>query len=260
MSNFFLHLNSNDVDLGTSSDFFVDFERSGINFNDSEIVVGLDYVIMPNLIYPIRSGRNTIRWQEAGAEYSVIIPDGTYDETTFPTALKTALDAASTTPLVYTVSINAANKKLTVSATGNFQIKMASSANSPDIWRVIGFNYATNTPSAATQTGTMPARLDGDEFFTILCENFSSTSMSSSFIQRGLMDIIPLKNNFGDVIYHQYNETTNFIVANINELKQFRVRIIDSLGYNVPIADNCPVYLKFRVKLTQVGGADPYGF
>jgi hypothetical protein len=78
MSSFFLFLNSKDVDFGTNTNFQVDFEKSGIPFSEEEIAIGLDFAIMPYLIYPIHSGRNKLVINEGGGDLTATIDEGYY--------------------------------------------------------------------------------------------------------------------------------------------------------------------------------------
>lgn len=248
-SSFYLFLNSRDTDYGTSANFQVDFEKTGIDFSEAEIAVGLDYAIFPYLIYPIRSGRNALVINEGGGDLTATIADGYYDSSNFPAALKTALDAAGA--LTYTVTISATTNKITISATGAFTMKFASAATSPDMWKILGFAYNTDTSSAASHDGSMPVRLDGDEYFVLQIENFPSANVSSSFSTRGIMDIIPMNGAFGDVIYYKPNQINNFVFAQMNDLKFLRIHIVDINGYDIPITDNCEVLLKLRIISTQ---------
>ena len=189
---------------------------------------------------------------EGGADITVTLPEGNYDITSFPVAMKTALDAASVAPLTYTVTISATSNKITIAATGAFSIKFASNSTSPDMWKILGFPYQTNTSSAASLTGTMPIRLDGDEYYVLSIDNIGNENMSSSFTMRGLMDIIPMHGNFGDIIYYKPNEHNNLVLGQMTQLKLINIRITDQDGFDLPIADNCEVFLKFRVISTQI--------
>lgn len=249
MTSFFLFLNSKDVSIGTSSNFQVDFEQSGINFSDAEIAIGVDYVIFPNLIYPIRSGRNQLVINEGGGNLTATIAEGNYDITTFPTALKTALDAAGAD--TYTVTISSSTYKITISSTGTFSMKFSSTSTSGDMWKILGFAYNTDTSTTASHTGTMPIRLDGDEYYCLMIDNLPSTNISSSFSTRGIMDIIPMNNAFGDIIYYTPNQKNNFVLTNTENLKYLRIRITDQWGYDIPLPDNCEVLIKLRVICSQ---------
>lgn len=190
MSSYYLFLNSQDSDLGTSANFQVNFEKSGINFHGCEVAIALDYVIFPNLITLIRSGINQLVINEGADDLVATIADGFYDITTFPTALKTALDAAGAN--TYTVSISATTYKITISSTGAFSMKFSSSSTSQDMWKILGFGFNTDTSSAASQTASMTVRLDGEDYYILQIDNLPSPNVSSSFASRGIMNIIPL--------------------------------------------------------------------
>lgn len=249
---FYLFLNSKDVNFGTSANFQVDFQQSGIKFSDGEIAIGLDYVVFPNLIYPIRSGKsNKLTFNEGGSDLVATIDEGYYDSSSFPIALKTALDNAGAN--TYTVSISSTTNKITISATGNFSMKFGTTTQtSPYMWKILGFNYDSTTSSAASHTGTMPIRLDGEEYYCLNIENLPSSNISSSFSQRGIMGIIPLKSAYGDIIFHQFNEKNNLVLASMNDIKFLRVRITDPDGVDIPLPDNGEVMISLRIISTQV--------
>lgn len=245
---FYLFLNSADTDYGTSANFNVDFEKSGIPFSENEIACGLDYLIMPNLIYPIRSGRNTLSFNEGGGNLTAVIPDGYYDATSFPAALKSAMQLVGAD--IYTITISSTTNKITIASTGTFSLNFA--ASSPYMWKILGFAYNATFASAASQSGSMPVRLDGDEYFVLNVENFSASNISSSFVSRGIMDIIPMNGNFGDVIYYKPNEINNFVLGIMSDIKQIRIHITDVDGYDIPISDNCEIFIKLRIISTQI--------
>lgn len=244
---FFLFLNSKDTDYGSSANFQVDFDKSGIPFSDAEIAVGLDYAIMPNLIYPIRTNRNKVIFNEGKSNLTATIPDGHYDSSSFPSALQTAMNSAGT--LTYTVTISSTTNKITIAATGAFSLIFTDTSSY--MWKILGFAYNSTTSSAASQTGTMPVRLDGDEYFVLMIENLPSENVSSSFSTRGIMDIIPMNGAFGDVIYHTPNQINNLVLGQMSDLKFLRIHIVDVDGYDIPITDNCEIMLKLRIISTQ---------
>lgn len=249
---FFLFLNSADVDIGTSANFQVNFDKTGIKFGDeSEVAIGLDYVIFPNLIYPIRANRsNRLVFNEGAADLTATLNEGNYDSAGFATELQTRLNAAGT--LTYTVSISSITNRITISATGSFSLKFrTNTATGPYMWKVLGFAYDTNTSSASSQTGSMPVRLDSDEYYVLNIDNLQSNNVSSAVASRSLMDIIPMKSGYGDIIYHQFNEKNNFILASYSDLKYLRIRITDSFGIDIPMPDNGEIFIKLRVISTQ---------
>lgn len=243
MSSFFLFLNSRNTDYGSSANFTVNFERSGIDFNDSEVAVGLDYAIFPNLLYPIRANRNKVVFNEGAGNLTATIAEGYYNSSNFPTALKTALDAAGLD--TYTVTISSTTGKITIASTGNFSLDF--SDTSSEMWKILGFPYSTIILPAASHTGTMPLRLDGDEYVCLMLENISTDNASSSFSMRGILDIIPLNGAFGDVIYYRGNENNNLALGTAEQFKQVRVRITDIDGYDIPLPDNAEIFLKLRI-------------
>ena len=249
MSSFFLYLNSKDSFIGTSANFLVDFEKSGVEFSDSQVAIGLDYAIFPNLIYPIRSnGRNTLVFNEGGGNLTATITEGNYDSTAFCTALKTAMEAVGGD--TYTITVSSTTNKITIASTGTFSMNFTLSGGY--MWKILGFPYDTTTSTAGSHTGTMPIRLDGDEYYVLMLENLSSPNASSSFSTRGILDIIPMNGAYGDVIYYKGNEKNNLVLGTVDQLKQVRVRLVDYDGFDLPITDNAETFFKLRVINTQI--------
>lgn len=245
---FYLFLNSKDTSYGTSANFNVDFDRSGIPFSEGEISIGLDYIIMPNLIYPIRANRNKVIFNEGGSDKVATIPDGYYDSSNFPAVLKTALEDAGA--LAYAVTISGTTNKITISASGSFTLKFTDTSSY--MWKILGFNYNSVTSSDTEHTGSMPVRLDGDEYFVLQLENLPSENISSSFATRAIMDIIPMNGAYGDVIYYMPNQVNNFVLGQMNDLKFIRVHIVDVDGWDIPIPDNCEIMIKLRIISTML--------
>lgn len=240
---FYLFLNSKDTSFGTSANFQVDFQKSGIPFSEGEVAIGLDYLIMPNLIYPIRANRNQVVFNEGGADKVATIPTGYYDSTNFPGVLTAALNDAGA--FTYTVTISSTTNKITISAGSAFVLKFTNTSSY--MWKILGFDYNSVTASATEHTGSMPIRLDGDEYFVLQLENLPSENISSSFTTRGIMDVIPMNGAFGDVIYYTPNQINNLVLGQLNDLKYIRVHIVDVDGYDIPITDNCEIMIKLRV-------------
>ena len=103
-----------------------------------------------------------------GAVQQAIIQPGNYDRTTFPAAVKTAMEAVSA--LTFTVSIDKPSGRLTILGTGPFSLLFASGASAPPptsksytIDKIMGFPRA-DTAFAAAAVGTYPINLSGENY------------------------------------------------------------------------------------------------
>lgn len=242
MSSFFIILDSRNRLSGSNASFEVDFNTN--NINDQEVAIGLDSAVIPNFIYPIRSGRNQIVFNEGKGNLTATIDEGFYDATNFAAAVKTALDAASTTPLVYTVSISTTTNRITISTTANFSINFASSSS--EMWKILGFSQGITTTSALSCTGTMPVRLDNDEYLLLEIMNVSNDNLNTQFPSTSIVDTIPLNGAFGDVIYYKSNDVNNYSIAEHSDIMFLRVKLRDPNGYDVSLPENAHIMIKLR--------------
>ena len=149
----------------------------------------------------------------------VNITQGNYDSVTFPTELKTLLDAesiASGNSLTYTVTIDNSTKKLTISATGNFSVQLENSSE------ITGFT-STTAGAVANHTGDSVVNLSGPRNL-YLRSNIAQSLQRDSVIENNnnfnnVLKRIPTNGNSGDVIYYNFTDTeymeANLDIANV---------------------------------------------
>jgi hypothetical protein len=206
-----------------------------LHFSESASThIALDNVIFANAAFPINSNNNTILFQEnnsTAATYTATITAGVYTGATLATEIKTRMDAATGNAYTYTVSFNAATKKLTISTT-NFRILLSSTAK-----KVIGLGVSEQS-FAASQALPNPVRLDGSQYVSVV-SNFTSKNISSGYSQSILLRV-PLDVSYGELVNYS-SQTDDYNLVDVSELSSISFRLYgdDGLPYELP--SNCPV-------------------
>ena len=117
MNNIYIKIDSSNRDTGSSSSSYT------INLTDplSTGTYKLHYFHMPLSIYNVTSNNNKIYFYENSANRTGTITPGIYSSLDITTAVKSAMDAASTGAYnVFTISLDSNTQKITYSASNNF--------------------------------------------------------------------------------------------------------------------------------------------
>lgn len=198
MSNsFFIYIDSEDRTSGVSNSFSV--QLSDFNLKQGASVhVSLHECSFLNCEYPINSNNNTITFYEASSTatlYTATIAEGNYSSTTFPTALKSALESASGNAYTYTVSIASATDKLTISTTLPAVFQLVSVPS----WT----GLSSGTSFAATTTGTYPLNLSGIEYVDLLCPTLINDNINIGVNTNSILKRIPITVPYGSLSFYQ---------------------------------------------------------
>jgi len=236
---FYIFADSRSKEYGSNSSFALLFENNP-DVGEGSVKIGLDEVMIVNGVFPIRSGNNTFTFAEGGGALTATVTPGYYNSLSFCTAVKTAMQAVGA--LVYTPTISSTTNFLTISATGNFTLSFASG----NFWKVAGFAKTYAGAAAASHTGSMPVRLDGDEYLYLELLNTSNDNMVGNYPGSTVLDTIPLDKGFGNLIYYKSNPQNNFTLVRADDVQEVRLRLRDPDGYDWPIPENCPVFIKLR--------------
>jgi hypothetical protein len=155
------------------------------------------YAHIPYTIHNIGSTNNKFYFDEGGGTLTATIPSGFYTSTTLLEALHTALNTAGAS--VFTVALDINTQRATVSAVGNFSVRMASGDS-----RCLSVGFDTDTSGGTTHTG----------------ENFVNIEKLQS-LNLDLNDIVQVKGS---------NVGTTFTVpcdVNVLEVLEFKSNIAD---------------------------------
>lgn len=99
--------------------------------------------------FTITTENQNLNFDEGGGELTAVIPVGAYSLEDLAEQIKVSLDAASTLPQEYTVSVDRISRRITISAASNFDLLSNSGSQfGTSIWFDIGFS------SASDKTGT----------------------------------------------------------------------------------------------------------
>lgn len=215
-----------------------------VNFNDP-LPGGkrckLTSCTIPCNVLVINDYNNTFYFRENGfGPVPAILTNGVYDITTFPVAVKTAMDTASSAARTYTVSISSTTNKMTITgSSGTFQLYMrdpsvSNAMTNEDLIRRMGFSAATST--ALSQTGDMQVYLAPPPSVLIQISNVDSSSLMTSqrdnYANPSASFYVPLGVSSYD--FSKYSENTEFLQVREmlgGQQKNIRIRLLTSDGY-----------------------------
>lgn len=102
--------------------------------------------------HEVTSANNKIDFDEGGGELTATLDVGAYTLTEFAAEIENALNAAGA--LVYTVTLNRTTRKITIAATGNFDLLVSTGTNvGSSAWALAGFSGADKTGAASYEGG-----------------------------------------------------------------------------------------------------------
>lgn len=241
----YAYLDSRNSNDSNNNDFNLYF--NSFNLNGGQYLISLDSAIIPNLIYPIRTGYNAILFREngSGPTLTSTLTSGVYDATTFCSQLKTQLEAVGAE--TYTVSISSTTKKITIASTGTMELR--TTEMSAGMCAILGFGAAELTGYAASITGSLPVRLDNpaNDYLIIMMDNISNGSLSSQVVSRSVLEQVPLNQSYGEIVYYENNGDENHSLVDVSTLDSVRIRILDVSGNPVSLPSNCYVWLKLKM-------------
>lgn len=215
-----IYINSNPGSQGisgTGSNFTVYLRGSPIIPRQGRAIkVAVTTATIPLTYYGVNSTNNVINITETQASpagtktFDVTIPPGQYTSSSFPTAVQSAFNAASTSPngygLNYTITLSTDTGKMTfaISNTG-YTISLNTTAATSTALVPLGLAAGT-TPtfdSTTSYTGPNVVNIIGPTEFTIRCGNFLANIYETRVQSEApILAVIPIVGNqFDSVIY-----------------------------------------------------------
>lgn len=167
----------------------------------------LAYVLIPNTFYTVNPSNNTFVINEGGADITVTLVDGFFDNRTFPVMLKERLDVSGTQ--IYTVTLSPVTNKITISAVGAFSLSFTKSESTAHT--LIGFNKS-DYASAVSQVA--PNLINLSPIHTINI-SINEISMISQQNLQGTTFMIPVP--AGSLSYINYIPPVEF-----NQIVEFQ--------------------------------------
>jgi hypothetical protein len=236
-SNYF-YIQSADRINGTATNFNVNNQNFG-NSSSMELQV----IVIPYTFYPVDSNHTTLTFQinGSGVNLNATIPAGYYDSTTFPVALKTAMDTAAGTQ-TYTITISGTTGLITITQnSGTFLIKGSSTMNP-----IIGFT-SSDTSGAITQISPNLINLSGTDYLDIYSSQltkFDTKSLDSALSNTTRVIRIPVKDyTFGSTI--TYRPKFHHMNHKPEDQGQIDVIVRDMYG-NIISLNGRDWYMKFK--------------
>lgn len=182
------------------------------------------WITIPNTYYNVNSTNNQIYFEEsvAGA-LTGTLATGSYTSTTLPSAIVTAMEAASA--LTYTVTYSATLSSLTITpSSGTLAFNYATNTTN-SAHKVMGFDVS-DTGLAASQTGPNPIQLAAPLSIGInIAEAHSENYVTSDEKQATL--IVPYISEFNSFVYQSSDIHRQFLMFK-NPVNTLNVTVIDT--------------------------------
>jgi hypothetical protein len=149
-----LYVDSCRYNYGTNNQFTILLDRALASVKNSKYIKAQ----IPRTFYGVNSFNNSFVFQEeVGVAFTASVSAGNYTIAEFLTALKTAMDIASTNGRVYTLTHSSITNKITISINaGTFSVLGANASSTGHL--LIGFD-AVSTAQATPQTGSLVERI-----------------------------------------------------------------------------------------------------
>lgn len=233
-------LNSKEKSFGTTSDFEINLNLNNVIQNNG-FQISVSNFTMPLLEYGISSKNNLLVFQENGSatDKLAIIDPGSYDSSSFMTALTLALEAAGSN--TYSVTYNSNSKKITIDASPS-TFKLINSS----MLDAIGFEQMTSFSTAASSTN--PINISGTTFIDIYTNLITNNYTPGNKQQGALLCRAPVNVSFGGLIeYNDYN-SHYFDVLNDESISNLNIALYDDKGQLLELPDNCYCSLTLVLK------------
>jgi hypothetical protein len=167
----------------------------------------LKQVFIPNTAFNINATNNCIYFSEASSVITATITPGFYTSTTLPTAVATAMNAATTNITTYTATINTYTGVMTINGSGAFRMMFGTRTNSAA--EVLGFDRENSSSIGTFSSGLYGVNLNTLTSYNIRIVDSVGTIYNSTFTNDGYRYafIVPITTNSMEV---QMYESGNF--------------------------------------------------
>lgn len=103
--------------------------------------------------YTITNSNKFLNFDEGGGELTATLAVGAYSLTELLTVIKTAMDAVSTLPQAYTITVDRDTRKITIASDATFDLLISSgSQTGSSPWTLMGFTGSVDLTGAITYT------------------------------------------------------------------------------------------------------------
>lgn len=185
--------------------------------------------LLANTFYNVDSTNNIIYFNENSTNKTATITAGYYTSSTFPAAVKTAMDTASGGYNTFTVTLDSATKKVTIAAGNAFSFKFATNLNTGlGAQDLIGVG-PLDTSAVTSYTCTRVMNL-ADPMAVLVQIDPVSDNIRSMYGSASGCIYIPIVKPWGDIV--EINDTTEYpqSITLPNQTSKLKVTFRDSKG------------------------------
>jgi hypothetical protein len=204
--------------------------------------VRLSNYVVPNTWDNIITGYNdkfTVT-EPANANNTVTIAQGAYNITSLAAALKTALDASSPGGAVYTVTVDNASARLSISCT----VAIAYNPSLSTMGSVLGF-AASDTASGLLIRGSRCFNVSANEIY-IVCNLVRPIKINNGDLR--ILEKVVVDKNFGNRLTNS-NIDPEFVPIDGNQFNQVEISLVFADGSPVPMRSGWSIDLDFIAML-----------
>lgn len=177
---------------------------------------------LPNVIYTVNSADDTnkIYFYENSTAKTASITAGYYTESSFPAAVKAALDTASGGFATFTVTISSTTKRMTVTSDQDFGLRFATAEGAS---RRMGFARADTATNATSHVGGNVIQLNLPMFCVVQIDT------ANSHLEVPPTDnahfYVPIDADFGSVVNYDCNSHEMLQRATFSRSNVLRIKL-----------------------------------
>lgn len=248
----FIFVNSSDrQDLNSSNTDFNLF-LSNYNYSRGAVALSVENVAFHHTQYIVRSGNNTLVWQEngVGTDITSTLTAGVYTADEIATEVQTQMNADTLNAYVYTVTYNDNTKKLEISTTIPDTFAITTNSTCLDI---LGFT-GDETGFDSAKIAASPINLGGELFADLELRGFSNSNIlsragpgSNSIFAR-----IPLNVSYGGFVNYNPPNKNDFTTIDGEQLNSLYIRLLNPDGSKYEMPANFNISITFRID--SIGG------
>jgi len=182
----------------------------------------LEYAIIPNNVYTVNSADDTnkIYFYENSTNKTASITPGYYSESSFPAAIKSALDTASGGFATYTVTISSSTKIMTITSTQNFGLRFSTDEGAS---RRMGYSRSNTATNTTSHTGSGVIYLSLPNIFLInINQATHAVSVPPHFASSFY---VPADSLFGEIIYYNGKDSFREQIVKLNRTNALNVKL-----------------------------------
>lgn len=159
--------------------------------------IRLEHCVIPNSVYPIRSGNQKIWVYDTPDIHTITITEGFYSIETLADELQTQLDAVGNQ--TFTVSYSLTNYKLTIGGSSTFRLGWFGEDNA---YELLGFDISSNSDTTFTSSTTsdFPVSLSGTHHVKVVSN--LPTNHQYPGVNLNVLTVIPMHVPAGEIVYY----------------------------------------------------------